>query len=189
MPSNAYNLHFVVLMQDVEELLKAHEDLKSGSAGRQWGIGALNRSAVVMALSCWEQYVESLANELVQLQRPAVPAGTGWPTLQTAVASSAGALNTPSSDKVQALILKACGLADVTAHWTWRYHTVATDNQDKLRELIELRGDIAHGVNPRPIVHNTFAKEMVRFLTHLAQATDVAVANHVVTALGLPRPW
>jgi hypothetical protein len=189
MPSNAFTQHFVVLMKDAEELLQAHHDLKSGKPGRQWGIGALNRSAVVMALSCWEQYVESLANEVVDLQQPTIVAGTGWPVLKTTVASAAKRMNTPNAYNVKTLLCDACGIPDVTAAWAWRYHTNAADNRKALEDLVGLRGQIAHGVNPRPIVHNGQAREVVTLLANLASATDSAISNHVASALHLAKPW
>ncbi len=189
MPSRAFTQHFLVLMDDVEELLKAHHDLKSGKPGRQWGIGALNRSAVVMALSCWEQYVESLAIEVVDLQQPAVTSGTGWPALKTTVTSAAKRMNTPNPYNVRTLLCDACGIPDVTAAWGWRYCRNVADNRRALEDLVGLRGQIAHGVNPRPIVHNGQARDVVTLLRHLAAATDAAISLHLTTGLHLPKPW
>jgi len=48
---------------------------------------------------------------------------------------------------------------------------------------------IAHGVNPRPIVHNHYARALPVFFRRLAQCTDEAVRHRLVTAHGVPVLW
>ena len=55
------------------ELLKHISGYVQKSRGRQWKLGALNRAAVVLCLSAWEAYVESLALEVVDLMLPPAP--------------------------------------------------------------------------------------------------------------------
>ena len=191
MPSNAYNDHFQVMMQDAEELLNAHRDLRTGQPGRQWGIGALNRSSLVMALSAWEHYVESLANEVVEIQMPTPPPllPSLWHSLKTTVAAAASRMNSPTPYNVRTLLCDACGLADVTAAWSWSYSPDAKANTLALDELVKLRGQIAHGVNPRPTVHNTKAGIHVKFVRKLARATDDAVRDHLRSTMALNISW
>ncbi len=52
-----------------------------------------------------------------------------------------------------------------------------------------LRHEIAHGVNPRPVIHNAYSNWLPRFMRRLARCTDDAVLNHLTTTLGLANPW
>ncbi len=73
MPSNAYTNHLVVLLKVVRVLQAAHKQLRTGLAGRQWGLGSLNRAAVVLAVSSWEAYLEEVVRECLEAIRPAAP--------------------------------------------------------------------------------------------------------------------
>src|SRR5262245_28615509 len=74
MPSNAYTGHLLPLLRDAEELDEAHEELRTGAPGRQYGLASLNRATVVMCVSAWEAYIEELVRESLTALRPiAVP--------------------------------------------------------------------------------------------------------------------
>ena len=65
MASNAFTVHLEQLLGDADQLDKAHERLRTGRPGRQYGVAALNRAAVVMCVSAWEAYIEELVRESV----------------------------------------------------------------------------------------------------------------------------
>jgi hypothetical protein len=52
--------------QDVERLMKIHEDLTGGTPGRKRGVEVLNKSAIVLMCAVWEAYCEDLAAEAVE---------------------------------------------------------------------------------------------------------------------------
>lgn len=114
MASNAYSAYLERLLQDAEELDQAHRKLRTGGVGRQWGIGALNRGAVVMCLSAWEAFVEELAKAAIEKFRPVNPGGTAWQSVNATVRAQIGRFNTPNADNVRTLFCDAIGIADVT---------------------------------------------------------------------------
>lgn len=188
MPSNAFQQHLLQLLADAEELQGAHAELRTGNPGRQYGLASLNRAAVLMCVSAWESYIEELVRESLELLRPAVPPLGLWPALNAAVRSQIGRFNTPNADQVRLLISDAIGLPDIHLAWNWRNSTPAQAVQ-KLSVAMDLRHRLAHGVNPRPIVHNAYSSQLPDFFRRLARCTDAAVRNHIVTVLGISNPW
>src|SRR5713101_4324795 len=110
MSSNAFTNHLRPVLQDADEVLDAQVRLNTAMApppapGTLWGIGALNRAAVVMLVSAWEAYIEQIAIEAVEALRPAGPLPLGnWPALYAAVKASAGKLHQPNVQNVKMLI-------------------------------------------------------------------------------------
>src|SRR5207244_2380028 len=120
MASRAYSDHLAVLLADAEELGTAHTRLRTGHAGRQWGLGAINRASVVVAVSSWEAYVEELVKEAVERIRPAGPDLGSWPSLKSSALSSIGRFNNPNVENTVQIFSTCLGLGDVTATWGWR---------------------------------------------------------------------
>lgn len=50
-------------LEDVTSLLDIHEQKTGGAPGRRFGVEALNKSGIVLAVACWEAYVEDCATE------------------------------------------------------------------------------------------------------------------------------
>jgi hypothetical protein len=48
-------------LDDIRELMKYHKRITHGRTGRPHGVEVLNKSAVVLAIACWEAFVEDLA--------------------------------------------------------------------------------------------------------------------------------
>jgi hypothetical protein len=118
MSSNAFTGHLLRVLSDVDELLDAQIQLigtlvPAPAPGTQWGIGALNRAALVLLVSAWEAYIEQVAIEAVEALRPAGPLGS-WPALYASVKALAGQLHQPTVQQVKMLIAGAIGLADIT---------------------------------------------------------------------------
>lgn len=188
MPSNAFAIHLGQLLFDADELALAHTRLRTGSPGRQYGLASLNRAAVVMSVSAWESYVEELMRESVQALRPPAPPLGAWPALNAYILGLLGNFNTPSQVNVERLLRNCLGLADVQLSWSWQNCTSAQAVQ-RLADAMTYRHQIAHGVNPRPTIHNQYSSQLPGFFRHLALCTDSAVGNHLVNVHGVPAPW
>jgi hypothetical protein len=188
MASNSFTAYLDPLLQDAEELDIAHGRLRTGARGRQYGIGALNRAAVVMALSAWEAYVEELAKECVETIRPAHPHPSVWQSLNASVRSQVGRFNTPNPENIRMLFSDAIGVPDVTQYWTWQGTTPSKASQ-RLRTALGQRHKIAHGVHPRPVVHNQYSSLLPAFFRRLGRATDSGVRAYLIAQLGVINPW
>jgi hypothetical protein len=188
MASTAFTTFLRPLLDDALEIDRAHQSLRTGNAGRQWGLGSLNRAAIVMTLSAWEAYVEELAVEAVDSFMPTAPSQTIWQSIKADTLSRTKRFNTPNAQNVRELFRTCIGLGDVTAGWGWQ-NTPSTKAVNRLTTAITLRHQIAHGVNPRPTVHNQYAARLPRFFQLLGVATDNTVRAHLVNALHVPNPW
>ncbi len=188
MPSAAYSQHLQPLLADAEELDSGHTRLRTGAAGRQWGLGALNRSVVVMCVSAWEAYVEEVLKEALQSIRPANPPVGNWSGLYAAALSQLGRFNNPNVENVKNLFADCVGIPDITLEWYWA-HCSHQHACDLLTETMRFRHQIAHGVNPRPTIHNTYSRWLPGFFRRLATRTDRGVHHHLVTQLGAQPPW
>ncbi len=189
MASNAYTQHLQVLLQDAEDLLNAHARLRTGRAGRQWSLGALNRAVIVLCVSAWEAYVEEVVKEALTAIRPAVGTPLGsWPALNASARSAIGRFNNPNVDQVRALLTESLGLPDITASWSWRNCSAARARQ-LLAEALALRHQIAHGVSPRPVVHSPYATSLPPFFRRLGTRTDAGIREYLVNVLGIADPW
>lgn len=189
MPSNAFTNHLEQLLLDAEELDDAHTELRTGNPGQQYGLASLNRAIVVMSVSAWESYVEELMRESVLALRPfGPPFAAPWPALNAYVTGRLGNFNTPNQHNVEQLIRNCLGLSNVHHMWTWQNCTTAQAVQ-RLTDAMTYRHEIAHGVNPRPIVHNYYSSQLPNFFRRLARCADIAVRNHLVGIHGLANPW
>jgi hypothetical protein len=188
LPSRAFTAHLTQLLLDAEELDDIHSQFATGSAGRQYGLASLNRAAVIMSVSAWESYVEELMREAVQALRPAAPPLDPWPALHAHVTGLLANFNTPSHANVERLIRNCLGLADVQLSWAWQNCTSA-QAIGRLADAMNYRHQIAHGVNPRPIIHNSYSSRLPEFFRRLARCTDGAVRNHLRQVHGVASPW
>jgi hypothetical protein len=187
-PSNAFTVHLTQLLLDADELEDAHARLRTGNPGRQYGLAALNRAAVVMCVSAWEAYVEALVREAVAAMRPAVAPLGVWSAHQAWVLGQLGRFNNPNMENVRALLSESVGLPDVQQSWSWPNCTSVQAVQ-RLAVAMKLRHQIAHGVNPRPVIHNQYSSLLPDFFRRLGRSTDQAVRTHLVNVLGLAGPW
>src|SRR5262245_10349826 len=126
--------------------------------------------------------------ESVQALRPPLPPLGVWPALSAYVTGLLGNFNTPNQPNVERLIRNCLGLPDVHLSWVWQNNTSAQAVQ-RLTDVITYRHQIAHGVNPRPIIHNHYSSQLPAFFRRLARCTDNAVRQHLVTAYSLAAPW
>ena len=188
MPSDAFTNHLEVLLRDVREFKDAHQELRTGLPGRQWRLGALNRAAVILAVSAWEAYLESLVREGVTLLRPAAPLLGVWPPWSASIGGSLGRFNTPNAENTKRLFLDSFGLQDIITSWRWQ-RCSPIHSRAILNEALQIRHQIAHGVNPRPTVHNTYAHWLPGFLRRLGRCTDAALQQHFINEFGINPHW
>jgi hypothetical protein len=188
MASSAYSNVLVPLLNDPDELERAHRQLRTGQPGRQWGIGSLNRAVVVMCVSAWEAYVEELAIEAVNSLQPPEHAITVWQSLNASVRTQVGRFNNPNVENTKKLISDAIGLQDVTLGWSWQNCT-RQRAVDRLTEVIRLRHEVAHGVNPRPTIHNRYSNRLSGFFRQLGRHTDSTIRDYLENTLRIINPW
>ena len=188
LPSNAYAVHLRQMLLDADDLDEAHTQLRSGNTGRQHRLSMLNRAAVVMSMSAWESYLEELVRESVQVLKPPAPPIDPWPALNAYVTGLLGRFNTPSPHNVERLIRDSLGLSGITNSWFWQNCT-SVQAIRRLDVAMTLRHQIAHGVNPRPTIHNPRSKVLPEFIRRLARCTDHAVRDHLVNVHGVVSPW
>ena len=156
--------------------------------GRPARRAAINRAVVVMCLSAWEAYIEELVRVSLDLLRPpAQPLGL-WPALNASVRGQLGRFNTPNTDNVRMLISDAIGLQNVHPSWSWQNCTPAQAVQ-RLAQALDLRHEIAHGTNPRPVVAHFYSSQLADFFRRLGRCTDDAVRAHFVNVHGNANPW
>ena len=187
MSSQAYTDHLAAILNDAEELIEAHKRLRTGKTGRQWGLGALNRAVVVMSVSAWEAYLEELVREALEVMKPGPGAMGTWTSLKAAALSQLGRFNNPTVQNVRSLLSDTIGLSDVTTAWSWRNCTAA-QARERLEIVLRYRHETAHGVKPRPIIHNQYSGRLPAFIRRLGRATDTKTRDHLV-ALGVTNPW
>jgi hypothetical protein len=142
----------------------------------------------VISVSAWEAYIEELMRESIEALRPQNPPMGTWPSLKAAAHSQVGRFNNPNPNNVRSLIADSLGLQNISASWYWS-GCDSVHATEKLAEALRLRHEIAHGVNPRPTVHNTYASWLPDFFRRLGQCTDAGVRDHLVNGLGVQNPW
>ena len=189
MSSNAYSTRLETVLADADELNTAHTNLRTGTVGRQYGLGALNRAVVVMCVSAWEAYIEEVVKECLGLLRPpARPLGV-WPALNAAARTQVGRFNNPNALNTRQLIRDCIGLDDITASWAWQ-RTGPERAVERLEEAIRYRHEIAHGAMPRPIIHNQqYAGRLPGFFRHLGSKTDEGILAYLHDDLGIVTGW
>jgi len=176
------------MLFDAVQLNQNATRIPIGETGRQARVSALNRSCVVICVSAWEAYIEEVVRESLVLMRPISPPLGLWPALNATVRGQLGRFNTPNTENIRLLMSDALGLQNVHHAWSWQNCT-HTQTVHRLAFAMELRHQIAHGVNPRPVVDRIYANQLLDFFQRLARCTDRAIRNHLVTTLGILNPW
>jgi hypothetical protein len=185
--SNAYHGHLLALLHGADHLCVASGQLPVGIPGRPLRVAALNRAVVIMCVSAWEAYIEEVVREALTALRPAAPPLFPWPALNASVRGQLGRFNAPNTENVRMLLSDAFGLQDIQNSWAWQNCTSAQAVQ-RLTVAMTLRHQIAHGVNPRPVVGTFYASQLPIFCRRLGLCTDRAVRAHLVNVLGIANP-
>jgi hypothetical protein len=99
-----------------------------------------------------------------------------------------GRFNNPNTENIRLLISDALGLPDIQTNWAWQNCTSRQAVQ-RLADAIALRHQIAHGVNPRPVVATNYSNQLPIFFRRLGLCTDRAVRLHFANVLGIANLW
>ena len=188
MASNAYTGYLLPLLRDADHLYEIAGQLPAGIPGRPRRVAALNRAVIVTCASAWEAYIEELVRESLTALRPAAPPLGLWPALNASVRGQLGRFNNPNTENIRLLISDAIGLQDIQTTWAWQNCTSAQAVQ-RLADAMTQRHQIAHGVNPRPVVTIFYSSQLPDFFRKLARCTDRGVRDHFENVLGILNPW
>ena len=189
MPSLAYNNRLEIVLADADEINAGHQGLRTGTPGRQHGLGALNRAVVVMCVSAWEAYVEEVVEECLLLLKPVSPPFGVWPALNASTRSQVGRFSNPNVQHTRDLIRDCIGIDDITQFWLWE-RTSPERACQRLEEAIRLRHEIAHGTTPRPIVHKQqYARRLPYFFRRLGGSTDTGITTYLNNDFGIYTGW
>ena len=119
-------------------------------------------------------------------------AGDGWRSVLADHKSDLfkeyiGKLNTPKPKQIDALFSSLIGLTSLSSRWSWR--TVTSDRTtQKLTELVELRGSIAHRVAASKAVHKAKVFDYLWLVYRLAVVSSNRVRAFIY-ARTKQRPW
>jgi hypothetical protein len=208
MASNATAI-FQKLDQDVNVLLGLHSG--SGSPGRPTGNnGPLLRSALVLLVTAWENYVEQVLMEAVDHVTPVIAANPRLlsPYLQTAVARKAkdsvwdvvgdgwlkvarkrldheiGSFNNAAGRQVNELVDQVLGLEAILDSVSWQAVSPAKAQADLTELVNDIRGEIVHrGTTPGDL-GLPGVRSWRRFMSNLVRNFDEALSDVVAKRYG-----
>lgn len=201
-----------LLLDDVSNLLTSHPS-SSGTPGRPLGdTGPLLRSAVVLLHTAWENYVEQVAVEgidvllpdsshdhsrlhpsmrqqLGELRNPWALAGSGWQLeARRAVEREVGKVNTPDVQNTELLLDLALGFKK-GLHGVSRQGTGNQEVQDNVDEFVhDVRGEIVQKGRAPSQLTKKGVTSWAAFCNGLVTRLDDAVGRHLETVTGA-RPW
>lgn len=169
--SNAYEA-FYIAMQDVEEIIEIYDIVNRDHPDKQ--PEALKRSALVMAMTVWETYVEDRFKELVGSYLMGVKGSPVYQYIDGKVSNDLRYFHTPNSRNTKKLFEPILD-RDVTEDWHWENFDPKRA-REKLNEYISLRGDVVHRSvtdkqNGHPVKKDELQK-CVRFLKSLTKAME-----------------
>lgn len=199
-------------MADVENLVTLHPS-QQGTPGRPAGdTGPLLRSAVVLLHTAWENYVEQLAIEgldlllneiagdhnrlpasmktnLGNLKNPWSLAGSLWQAeARAAVEREAGRLNTPNVANTESLFELAIGLPNGLHDISWQKMSRAKVLANVDEFVHDIRGEIVHkGTTPSPL-HKGGVENWIKFFDGLVSKLDPKIGTHLEAITGT-APW
>lgn len=119
-------------------------------------------------------------------------AGSGWRQVLTAhkediVHRYIGRLNTPKPNQVNELFEKLIGMSGLSDNWRW-HRTNATRAADRLTELVELRGSIAHRVTATQAVKKSTVNSYLDLVYRLSVISNNRVNEFLEQQVG-QKPW
>ena len=206
MPSSAYKT-FKYNLVDVTRLSEAYEALAPTGQGKR-GLGHLTRSAIVTLCACWEQYVEDLIVEGVELIREAAKtpddlpervktvlskkvrtakhdlkplelAGAGWREVYLGYAKDdVGSMHSPKAGNIQDLMSDYLGLTEQLSD-AWAC------GRGGINDFVGLRNAIAHkGRREKGYTKFREVLEAVNMVHSTVVETDNFVLEHLAGHLG-----
>jgi hypothetical protein len=211
MPSTASST-FYYNLDDVLRLVTTYEHLKPTGQGKR-GLGHLTRSSIVTLCACWEQYIEDVIIEGVELLRtqirkpdnlplevrkeiskqvrnaknelkPLELAGNGWKDIYLAYAQDAvGKLHSPKTENIEALFTAYLGLKEPIQE-KW---TCGKDGVDK---FVRVRNVIAHkGRASGKYIKFWEVGHSIELVKNTVIETDNYLSEYFADILPKGRPW
>lgn len=203
---------FIRAMSYCDDLVKVHQSHGGPSPGRRAEETSLNRAIVVLSVAAWQSAVQDLATTTLNAARSGVGGVVSQSTFQFFEARAANEIksfSTPNSENVERL-LRLMGF-DPRPHWTWEYRggqgigmvtLRPQDVEDRMRDWLRLRHDIAHGhpelsavtvlqsvrqkpsppASGSPSTRLVDAKSCVAFFRRVTELTGDALAGHLGAA-------
>jgi len=173
MASRAYHNLFARL-DDIEQLMAAHEAVGGTERGRRFGLVALNRASVLLLSAHLEGYLEELMAEALD-------------TVHTGLSPSelTGRFANPSTGNIDKLFA-FLGLSKPCDSISWQ----AAGNdavKRNINELVETRNRIAHGATGIA-VSKVKVTRYQRYVVGFTRAFDNLVRDRVKTLTGT-SPW
>lgn len=119
-------------------------------------------------------------------------AGNGWKTVlknhKVALFHKyIGKFNTPRTSQVDSLYESLLGIKSISSCWRWQRISVNRARK-KMKDLIELRGSIAHRVKASRRIRKEVVHEYIDFINRLAVITSNSVRFLIVEKTG-KEPW
>ena len=169
--SKAYEA-FSVAMADVEEIIEIYDLVNREYPEKQ--PEALKRSALIMALTVWETYVEDRFKELVDSYLLGITGSPVYQYIEGKVNNDLRYFHTPNSRNIKRLFEPIVG-ADITDKWNWENFD-SKRAREKLDGYIRLRGDVVHrAVTDKQSGHRVKKDELqkcIRFLKALTKSME-----------------
>lgn len=204
-------------LTDIKLLLTLNsKEIRSKHGGPQ-KIEILNKSAIVLATTCWEAFIEDLAlnamefmlmhvddprllpvsvlvsasNQLIRdkdERRVWDLAGDGWKAvLKAYCGSTLSCLNTPSHKNIDRLFDNLLGLKNLSSSWKWQGVTNKRA-LTRLDMLITTRGDIAHRLNHHNYITKQDVLDAMKLVLNISVISTNTVREHLHKAVG-SEPW
>lgn len=202
---------------EVKRLVAIHTQLTGTGPGRRYDVQVLNKSAILLVVATWESFVESLVltsagfvvEEVKEISK--IPKGPksaianrlksdvhneaiwslavdGWKDqLIVEAKERIRRLNTPAAHNVDALVANTLGLEHLSSHWHWPGCT-NTNVVKRLKSLLDLRHEIAHGVKTSRSVTKKYVQDSNLFVIRLAAVSSNRVRTHLFSVTG-KHPW
>jgi hypothetical protein len=106
-------------------------------------------------------------------------AGEGWRTVaehhkQNLIKKHIGSFNTPKPHNIETLLKELTGIPETSHIWKWQGMNVTASKQ-KLKDFVELRGSLAHGIKPATPV---LKKDVIDYIKYLAKLS-VRLSNEM----------
>ncbi len=202
MASNSYG-RFKDALKDIEEL-EGFAKVKQTGRGRRWHHSSLYKAGIVLTVAAWEAYVENVLKEAFTILEPHISAADKpmFRLREAELANLVKKLNTPNKENVLKLVEAALNVK-IESSWEWNVTSrrwSGTDVSKRLNGWLLVRHQIAHG----GIIGTSLPRELgiddgkillkhmrgcKDTLTHIVDATDRALANHLVRSYGVPHAW
>lgn len=173
----------------VNELIEVRQEQHGGGRGAPpivngHRIGAsLNRSCIVMLSALLQSYVEEEFKEAAKRRFPTLEAD---PDAFDAYWKQMKGWGNPSDANIKHLFLKL-GIPDALAGLRWQ-HTDAARVRTKLRQMNEIRNQIAHGTRQLRLDQADYSLELARVIAfrNFVEQFAVRFTSHIVAVI--PEP-